>query len=150
MKSEHQLNVEAFMLRAKQEVPIVPTPLPAYVRILRAKLIFEEAMETITKGLGVKVIGTHFSDGSLEALAFKLDGDFDMVETIDGVCDLSVVGVGTLSAMGVPDLPFIRAVDANNLEKFAPGYSWRIDGKLQKPPGHKPPDLRRILENLTP
>lgn len=149
MKSEHQLNVEAFMLRAKQEVPLVPTEPSAEVRLLRAKLILEEAQETII-ALGCRIALIEGDDNfSLEAAIDECQ-PFIMTEVIDGVCDLSVVGIGTLSAMGVPDLPFIREVDANNLAKFKPGHSLREDGKLQKPPGHKPPDLRRILESLTP
>ena len=71
-----------------------------------------------------------------------------MVETIDGCCDLAVVTTGTLSACGVPDLPFQQAVDQNNLEKFGPGNTIRDDGKLIKPPGHKPPDIAGILSRL--
>jgi len=163
MKSEHQLNVEAFMLRAKQEVPIVPTMPNAEVRALRARLILEEAFETI-KALGVCVEAT-LPDGDMivdgnevEFKDLRLIASDDehrwpsfepnMIEVIDGVCDLSVVGIGTLSAMGCPDLPFIRAVDAANLRKFGPGHSWRGDGKLLKPPGFAPPDLESILEGL--
>jgi predicted HAD superfamily Cof-like phosphohydrolase len=54
-KSYHQQQVESFMLRAGQEVPLVPTEPSPEVRILRAKLILEEALETIWKGLGVRV-----------------------------------------------------------------------------------------------
>lgn len=156
MKSEHQQRVEEFMRLAGQEVPEVPTKPSNEVRILRAKLIFEEAMETITQGLGVTML-MDLTQGYQKFMdSFKCDGKFNMVETIDGCIDLSVVNTGTLSALGVPDLPFLEEVDKNNLAKFGPG-GYRADGtdekpgpvgKWMKPPGHKPPDIAGVLDDI--
>jgi hypothetical protein len=53
VKTPHQQLVEAFMAKAGQAVPDRPTAdVDKEVRLLRAKLIFEEALETI-EALGV-------------------------------------------------------------------------------------------------
>jgi predicted HAD superfamily Cof-like phosphohydrolase len=133
------------------------------VRLLRAKLIFEEAMETIQNGLGVSIqVHSNYADlmGSINVAAcpyFTIKSPFNLVETVDGCCDLKVVTTGTLSACGVPDEVFQNAVDENNLAKFGPGH-YVADGtpekpgpvgKLIKPPGHKPPDIAGLLCQLS-
>lgn len=164
LKSEHQLRVEAFMLKAKQEVPTTPTEPSIEIRKLRAALILEEALEIISKGLGLSVWVKGCYDltevsycfepkivdvcGAEEADTYTTEAEFNMEETIDGCCDLMVVTTGTLSALGVPDKPFQEEVDNNNLAKFGPGHSWRDDGKLLKPPGHKPPRITLILNAI--
>ena len=148
-KSTHQQDVEAFMLRAKQEVPLVPTEPSPEVRILRAKLILEEALETI-KALGVSVATSAYgiTVSPATSLVYEVYGDFNMDEVIDGCCDIAVVTTGTLSACGIPDVIFTEEVDRNNLEKFKPGHYWREDGKLMKPPGHQGPHIRYLLNQL--
>lgn len=126
-------------------------------RILRAKLILEEAFETVY-ALGVSVgypsssLAKNEETGDmplyLDALVYRADLEYNPVEVIDGCCDIKVVTTGTLVAMGVPDEPFQHAVDANNLAKFGPGGYRREDGKWVKPPGHKPPDIEGILQEL--
>lgn len=147
-KSEHQHNVESFMLRAGQSVPVVPTEPDEKTRILRAKLILEEALETIRDGLGVDVYCRSGYEIQFEHLTFGIARPFNMRETADGCADIRVVTTGTLSACGLPDGQLTRLVDRNNLEKFGPGHSIRDDGKLVKPAGHKPPDIARLLAEL--
>lgn len=149
-RTQHQQRVEEFMELAKQELPNSPTEPSVEVRLLRAKLILEEALETI-QALGVAI----FIEGYRANLLYEMTtatgchlaacDPFNMVEAVDGCCDLSVVTIGTLSALGVADAPLIEAVDRNNLEKFGPGHTIREDGKLVKPPGHKPPDITAEL-----
>lgn len=138
-KSFHQKRVEKFMGLAQQELPLSPTIPSHEVLRLRAKLILEEALETV------------------QALGFEADvvfhGDFvrppqNLVGILDGCADLSVVTIGTLSACGVPDIELLELVDANNLAKFGPGGYRRDDGKWIKPPGHKAPDIAGLLEML--
>lgn len=149
-RSKHQLKVNWFMEKAGQEVPVKPKEPSEKVRILRAKLIFEEAMETICDGLGVE-IRTKGGDSIaqiIEELEYEVEALFDMVETVDGCCDIKVVTTGTLSACGIPDEEVQKLVDDNNLAKFGPGHKIREDGKLLKPEGHKPPDIKGYLEKL--
>lgn len=152
MRSEHQIRIDEFMHLAKQELPGDPCIPSEEVRLLRARLIMEEALETI-RALG---FNPHFIDGSgywdyldhqivMESIQFELDRDADLIEIADGCADLSVVTVGTLSACGIDDEPLLESVDRNNLDKFGPGHSIRKDGKLVKPPGHKPPDIAGVL-----
>ncbi len=175
-KSEHQMEVEAFMLRMrndKQAVPLEPTIPDNDTLILRAKLIFEEAMETI-EALGVTIQLKEFVTepyvnashpaalhdpsiarptlGKYTVYEFFRDArkDPNLVEIVDGCCDLKVVTTGTLSACGVSDVLPQRIVDTNNLAKFAPGHMLREDGKLIKPPSHRPctEDLKFILRQM--
>ena len=139
-----------FMKLAGQEVPEQPTIPSDEVRLLRARLILEEALETIERGLGLKVLHlmddgeryrVHFDD-----LSFEVVGEPDIVELVDGCCDLEVVTKGTLLAFGVRDHVPQRLVNDNNLEKFGPGGRRDADtGKWLKPPGHKPPDIAHAL-----
>lgn len=153
-KSSHQQHVESFMLRARQDVPVTPTIPSVRVRVLRAKLILEEALETI-EALGVTVSMHTLAGGinhinkhrDLDYMAMP-DEEFDLVEVIDGCCDIKVVTTGTLSACGIPDEPFQQLVDANNLSKFGPGHTFRQDGKIVKPPGHEPPPILAALRQL--
>ena len=153
-KSPHQARIESFMTGCKQEVPLVPQVPDAKTRVLRARLILEEAMETIQKGLGVRLLVK--LDGHLDEeerwvlnyddLSFLADQPANLAEIADGCADISVVTYGTLSACGIADEALIQAVDENNLEKLEKGT---VDehGKLTKPPGHKPPEIEKILKD---
>lgn len=140
MKSAHQLRVEELMFRAGQELPVKPTMPSRDVRFLRAMLILEEAQETIN-ALGFRI--EQVVPGCLKLV----DGEEpDLVQIVDGCADTIVVTTGTLSACGVMDMPILEAVDMNNLDKFGPGSYRREDGKWMKPPGHKPPDLKALID----
>jgi predicted HAD superfamily Cof-like phosphohydrolase len=138
MKSQHQRRIEKFMAKAKQPVPDRPTIPSREVRLLRARLILEEACETI-EALGFKV-----TKATIEPSAKKVD----LLQIADGCGDLSVVTIGTLSACGIQDEPVLRAIDVNNLRKFGKGATLDQYGKLIKPKQHKPPDLRAVLRLL--
>ena len=130
------------MRLAKQELPPSPCMPSAAIRQLRAELIYEEAMETV-QALGFRLVGVNGNRPM-----FVESEKPNLIELIDGCCDVAVVTTGTLSACGVPDEIFQNAVNENNLAKFGPGHSWRADGKLVKPPGHKPPDIEGLLKSL--
>jgi predicted HAD superfamily Cof-like phosphohydrolase len=148
MKTDHQKRVEEFMRLAKQEVPQKPTIPDEKVRLLRARLIFEECMETI-QALGVSVnlldsfnICGHKKDD----FSFQADGICNIEEVAKEICDVSVVSIGTLSAFGLSDGVLLEAVDQNNLEKFGEGHSWDNFGKLIKPPNFQKLDLKPLLD----
>lgn len=141
--TDHAHRVHALMLRAKQTTPILPTMPDEKTRLLRAKLIMEEALETI-EALGVTVFdnaGTDLEPIARNHLSFAADGEPDLVGIADGCADVSVVTIGALLACGIADKPLLELVDNNNLTKFAPGHSFREDGKLVKPPGFVGPDV---------
>lgn len=87
---------------------------------LRAALIREEARETI------------------EAIECG-----DLVEAIDGICDLIYVALGTAVAFGVDLEPIFDEVHRTNMAKVDGPI--RDDGKRMKPPGWLPPDIASFL-----
>ena len=150
VKSDHQQRVEKFMALAKQDIPKSPVMPDENIRRLRAKLILEEALETV-RDLGFAPM---FDFESLGGRRFLTKEDIVLVGTgnetlsgiTDGCADVIVVTTGTLSACGLADVSIQEEVDENNLAKFGPGHSYREDGKLIKPPNHKPPALNEIIE----
>jgi predicted HAD superfamily Cof-like phosphohydrolase len=146
-QTPHQLRVERMMRGFGQDIPSQPLEVADDgLRILRARLIMEECLETVQDGLGVEVsdLGSNvvaFDDLHFEAVPGKLN----MIELADGCADVSVVTIGTLSAFGIKDAPLLREVDANNQAKIDTG---RTDehGKFVKHPDHKAPDVAGVLE----
>lgn len=142
-KTLHQLRVEAFMKKAEQELPATPRLPCAATRQFRASLILEETLETL-EGLGFRVI-VNGQEVRAKDVEFRPTDAPDLILTVDGCADLSVVTVGTLSACGVADGDVLEAVDLNNLAKFGPGSYRRADGKWMKPPNHPLPPILDIL-----
>lgn len=153
MKTEHQQRVEKFMRLAGQEIPDKPTIPSEEVRLLRARLILEEALETITLGLGFRVRAKGDPDCLLDLIrrdlmAFDSRPEIappDLEQIADGCADLSVVSIGTLSACGIADDPILLEVDESNLRKFGPGGRLREDGKWIKPDDWEPPKIAERL-----
>ena len=149
----HQLRIEEFMRRAEQGLPSAPCIPDAEVRLLRAKLIFEEAMETI-EALGVDIMlnprVVQYDNAPLTEGMYVLEVNPhrkpDLVLIADGCADVSVVTIGTLSACGIEDSPLLEEVDRSNLAKFGPGGYKREDGKWIKPTDWVPPDILGELE----
>lgn len=140
MPTEHQKRIVEFMRKAGQEVPKKPVDLISMdVLLLRARLILEEAFETID-ALGCIVVDRSSLEGAHVSVIYN-DKDPDIEGIIDGCADLSVVTIGTLAALGVDDEPVLKEVDEANLRKFGPGSYRREDGKWMKPPDFVPPDV---------
>lgn len=148
------------MVAAGQTLPKTPVELDQQTRLLRAKLIFEEALETIQYGLGVDMylvnvkpcegparLPSYDRKAGFTQYTFHTNRPMDIAAAVDGCCDVSVVTIGTLSAMGVSDEPVLKEVDQNNLAKFGPGGHKAADGKWEKPVDHKPPNIiARLIE----
>lgn len=142
-KSDHQQRVEAFMAKAGQNVPAGPTIPDEKTLRLRAKLILEEAIETI-HGLGYDVQ----QNGETDEIEIIQGGRKpNLEEIVDGCADMVVIATGTLSSCGVADVGIQLEVDNNNLSKFGPGGYRREDGKWMKPPTWTPPDIKGILKD---
>jgi hypothetical protein len=88
---------------------------------LRVKLIREEAKETCD---------------AIEA--------GDLVEAVDGICDLIYVTIGAAIEFGVDVEPVFDEVHRSNMAKL--GGPTREDGKTLKPPGWTAPDVAREIE----
>lgn len=152
LKSQHQKNIELFMEKAGQDLPEEPIIPDEETRVLRAKLIFEEAMETI-EALGITVL-TKVDENTLQVISepesditFVANKEPNLTEIADGCADISVVTIGTLSACGISDQPVLDIVDRHNLAKFGPGGYRRDDGKWIKPKDLLPPDIENVLKN---
>jgi len=109
---------EAFDMQ-RNDVPITPT---VGERILRAKLLLEETLETITKGLGLCLYIPDMivadSSGS-RLMVIHREGDlYDPVETLDGLADVKVIANGTAVAFGLPMDEADHEVFASNMTKL--------------------------------
>jgi len=141
MSTAHCDRVRQFMQRANQATPNQPCLPNSEVRLLRAKLILEECLETI-HALGFDLNILVPKDG----LMLRQTGrPVNLVEIADGCADVSVVAIGTLIACGIDDEPILELVDETNLEKFGEGSYAREDGKWIKPRDWKPPKIATEL-----
>ena len=114
---------------------------------LRARLILEEACETVVAMLGtMKGVSMIYDAFDLYWKANKEDPHGpDMVEAVDGLCDLLYVVFGAFDAFGIDAEPFFHLVHEANMTKL----DGPVDehGKKMKPPGFVPPQ-ERIRELL--
>lgn len=120
----------------------VPTDLAK--RRLLARLIMEEAFETIESlGLTIEPVWTC---GAV-SFTFEESGEtIDILNVVDGCCDLIYVATGAMIACGAPDLPHLLEVCRANDAKMPKGVVLvREDGKYLKPEGWKPPDHIGIM-----
>ena len=118
-------------------------------RELRASLIMEEAVETVA-AMGYLAIADIYTKidnqdayrpiGRFE----KLYEDPNLVEVIDGLCDLLYVTFGTAVAAGIDLDRYFQEVHRSNLEKLTGPK--RADGKQLKPEGWQPPRIQQLLE----
>ncbi len=131
----------------RRAIPVTGYTIPELdTRKLRAKLILEKALETIS-GLGIQLRLSNVSLTGYEPAddinnySFDVSaGPPDFEKIIDGCCDLNYVSTGTLMACGVPDVPHQEAVNEANELKFPNGIPiLRADGKFQKPEGWQAP-----------
>lgn len=142
LTTDHYDRIKTFMKLAGQETPEEPITPSLEIRKLRAKLILEEALETIY------ALGFEIEQQDNHKFWMNEVTHFNQIEVVDGCCDISVVTIGTLIACGVPDDIFLREVDQNNIEKIQ-NSTIRDDGKLVKDPDHKPPKIQEILEKIS-
>ena len=143
MPTPHYDRIREFMRLAGQDTPTAVTVPDGATRLLRAKLILEEALETITAlGVTVTLDGEPVDPDRLRCRTF---GPVDLEGVVDGCADISVVTMGTLIAFGIDDEPVLAEVDQANLRKFGPGSCARADGKWMKPPDWTPPDIAGVI-----
>lgn len=133
----NQKSVRDWMLKFGQNCPEKPVQLDEKTAKLRAKLILEEALETICKGLGIRVniyqAGcegyVQLSESLLKDLVIDLtkDKEVDLVELADGVSDLMVVSEGTAVAAGIDTEEIHNEVCRSNDSKL-----WKPSEVVQK------------------
>lgn len=113
-------------------------------QLLRAKLIMEEAVETCA-ALGFDAEAVLTGDLPEDEHLFFKPGVFDILEFIDGLCDLTYVVMGGAVNAGVNLQPHFDEVHAANMRKL--DGPKRPDGKQMKPEGWVGPDHKKVLDN---
>lgn len=110
-------------------------------RVLLGQLIFEECMETLDS------LGLRLEDGNVIS---DCAGSTNLMQAIDGCCDLKFVCDGALAAMGVPDLPHMDEVCRANREKFPKGKVIinKDTGKYLKPEDWQGPRHELVKETV--
>jgi hypothetical protein len=129
--TNNQQQVRDWMKAFGQECPTKPIIPSKEIRYLRAKLILEEALETI-KALGFfpYFIDNEGSSRVESVDDFSLEGsrdttDISLVDIADGCEDLKVVTEGTLVACGLTKLDEKKGSDGQMYN--IPGYSNQHD-----------------------
>lgn len=126
-----QEQVKGFMQLFGQNCPDKPTQVDEATAKLRAKLILEEAFETITQGLGLSIILRQHHDcvviaeGTLsewlvkpESVSFQKRKEVDLAMLADGLADSAYVSeFGTAVATGIDLEPVQNIVHESNMKK---------------------------------
>ena len=75
------------------------------------------------------------------------EGKDDIVEIADALADIVYIACGTAVSYGIPLDVVFAEVHRSNMAKLVDGkVIRREDGKIKKPEGWTPPDIKRILE----
>ena len=122
-----QEDIVALMKQFEQEVKDSPEMPDAQTRLLRARLVFEEALEFV-KGCGCTVrVSKAAAERSavIDDIAVELDpqGAPDLTEYVDGCIDQLVVTYGALNAAGVKAQSAWDEVQRSNMSKAWPHCS---------------------------
>lgn len=111
---------------------------------LRVKLIVEEIVEELIPAMGFKLYWNENTD----AYTFMYDQEPDIVEIADAICDGIFVLQGAALEYGIPMDEIWDEVQRTNMAKTDGPV--RDDGKIMKPEGWQPPDIKKILEKYAP
>jgi len=116
---------------------------------LRARLIMEEAVETVA-ALGFDVSAGVYdnTDHNHDTLFRKYWPKMNLLEYIDGLCDLTYVVAGGAVNADIDLQRHFDEVHRANMRKL--DGPKRADGKQLKPEGWVGPDHQRILELYIP
>jgi len=123
-----QDDIVTLMKQFDQQVKESPELPDETTRLLRARLVFEEALEFV-KGCGCTVTmpGSNGEENSavIDNIAVELDpsGQPDFVEYVDGCIDQLVVTYGALNAAGVKAQSAWDEVQRSNMSKAWPHCS---------------------------
>lgn len=142
-----ETQVRWFMSAMKQTIGARIGPPAIHDAELRARLILEEAVETVEAIVGTER-AKRLIDGARDSLWRREFAPVapNLVEAVDGICDLIFVALGSAIAFGVGPLTryFNFVSDANMTKAHGP-----VDehGKKLKPPGFIPPNekIRALL-----
>ena len=122
-----QHDIVNLMKQFDQPVKESPEMPDEKTRLLRARLVFEEALEFV-KGCGCTVmLGSAVENGAavIDDISVVVDtnGTPDLVEYVDGCVDQLVVTYGALNAAGIKVEPAWDEVQRSNMSKAWPHCS---------------------------
>lgn len=144
--------VAEFMTAFGQTVRTSPTSdVTNEERLLRARLVFEEALEFVeAMGCIVSTPGHELVEKHSVSVDIDIDASIDLVEATDAIADLVVVTKGSAHTLGVDCDAAFGIVHATNMAKLDPHTGAPIrreDGKVIKPAGWVGPTekLRQLL-----
>ena len=129
MPKSNAQQVRDFHLMAGGDTPSQPTIPPVEILDLRQKLIDEEYAE-VTEALS----------------QLRTGKTADLAPLMQELADLLYVTYGAMVTCGVDADAIFAEVHRANMEK-ANGPR-RVDGKLLKPPGWQPPNIRGLLRQM--
>lgn len=129
-----QQDIIALMKQFEQEVRDSPEIPDAATRLLRARLVFEEALEFV-RACGCTV-NSDTESPVVDQIRIELDpaGTPDLVEYVDGCIDQLVVTYGALNAAGIQARSAWDEVQRSNMSKAWPHCSV-CDAVLERGPG---------------
>ncbi|OZC55096.1 hypothetical protein CH289_07855 [Rhodococcus sp. RS1C4] len=146
---------EQFLTAAGHPIPDVPAiPAPETIA-LRLKLLFEE-VEELVEAAGFGNIDEYLDDVAENDVEWTIgkainQGRFNLPEYVDANHDIQVIAHGgNLEAIGrIGTTITADQVTQSNLSKIVDGKVYRrADGKIAKPPGWTPPNIKGALETL--
>ena len=141
-----------------QEVKYIPGMPNENTRMLRARLVLEEAVEFV-ESLGCRVAIKSMVDSkddtilSRENITAHIDPELepDLVEAADAIADILVVTYGAAASLGIPSKEVLDEVNrSNNTKVWSDGkIHKREDGKVLKPDTYSPADVKGVLDRYT-
>lgn len=148
---------EQFLRAAGHPIPDKPAIPPAETVALRLKLLIEEVTELV-EAVGFRDLYDYLEcahDETAEMVidTATVDGKFDLPEVVDAFHDITVIAHGGALETAGSDGAKRTAdeVTRSNLSKIVGGVALRReDGKIIKPAGWTPPDIRGALYGKAP
>jgi predicted HAD superfamily Cof-like phosphohydrolase len=93
------------------------------------------------RGLRVKLLREEFEE------YLKAEGDNDLIEVADALADIIYIACGTAVSYGIPLDRVFAEVHRSNMAKLVDGkVIRREDGKVLKPAGWTPPDIKGAMD----
>lgn len=148
---EPYADVAKFMRAFGQKVRTNPTTdISENERILRARLVLEEALEFVA-AMGFDAFVEPGHNGEEHDVQLSDTGNgIDLVEAADAIGDVLVVTYGSGHTLGIPTADVFAEVHRSNMDKLGPDGKpiVREDGKVIKPEGWQKPDIAGALYGL--
>lgn len=121
-----------------------PRMLSRELSILRIRLIAEELAE-YAQAVGIR---TQISVASGSYVYTSIDSDStDQIEAADALGDILYVTYGAAAEHGFPINEVFNEIHRSNMTKLgADGQPIIVDGKVQKGPGYRKPDIKAVLD----